>query len=260
MALVSGVLAIFGRSALMPLSPNILVRSGIGALTLHDTRILHLNHVPPLPTGFWLVVTAIGLLGAAFLIALLLQYGINLARRLSLESVTENDAVNIFLLLSGMIYLLPILISGFFDRYMVPAIPLFAAGITNVFGHFPRSSAKSVLFASAVLAAFVVFATGSTRDYLTWSGVRWKALRSLMKDDHIPASKIDGGFEFNGLFMYDSQFKADPKKSWWWVQDDTYQIAFGHITGYDIIKEYWYDNWIPPRLGKIVVLQRRVSR
>jgi hypothetical protein len=79
-----------------------------------------------------------------------------------------------------------------------------------------------------------------------------------MESKHVKAEDIDGGFEFNGWYMYDSQYKSDPKKSWWWVQGDTYRIGFGSMPGYTVIKEYSYLHWMPPHAGKIVVLKENL--
>ena len=107
----------------------------------------------------------------------------------------------------------------------------------------------------ALVAASVIFATGTTRDYLTWNRVRWEALNRLLQDG-VNVSDIDGGFEFNGLHLYDPNYRDSPGKSWWWVRGDTYQIGFGRIPGYEVLTEYQYSNWIPPRTGTLVVLRK----
>jgi hypothetical protein len=211
--------------------------------------------------SFWLVITAMSLLGAMFLIATLGVHAINLVQRLRPSGkISDSKAVGIFLLLSAMIYLLPLLVSHFFDRYLVPAIPFLAAGIAGVSGHFPRFplvNTRTLRFAAvALLAAFSLFAIGSTRDYLAWNRVRWEALHDLMENKHVNMGDIDGGFEFNGLYLYDPHYQQDPRKNWWWVQGDTYQIGFRNIPGYKVIKEYSYPHWIPPHVGKVVVLQQ----
>jgi hypothetical protein len=245
------------------MSKNILIKSGIGPLTLRDTYILHLNHVPTLPMGFWLVITAMSFLGAAFLIATLGIHITNLKLRMRLGGkMSDNEAVGIFLLLSAMMYLLPLFVSHFYDRYLFPTIPFIAAGIAGVsgcFSRFPRIDLRTLrLAAVTLLFAFSLFAIGITKDYLAWNRVRWEALHDLIVNNHVHMEDIDGGFEFNGLYLYNPHYQKVPGKSWWWVQRDTYQIDFNNIPGYRVIKEYSYPCWMPPHIGKVVVLQLKV--
>ena len=69
-----------------------------------------------------------------------------------------------------------------------------------------------------------------------WNRVRWVALNDLTERRHISVYDIDGGFEFNGLYMYDPDYQYDLRKSWWWVRGDMYKIGFGSIAGYTIIE------------------------
>lgn len=262
MVLIGGVRTLFGKDPIiMPISRNILNKSGIGPLSLHDTYILGLNHVPALPMSFWFVITAMSFLGAAFLLTALGVHAIQLVLKRWLGGkISDNEAVGIFLLLSAMIYLLPLFASNFYDRYLVPTIPFFAAGIVGVSGHFPRFrlvKKKPLHFAAiALLTVFSLFAIGSTRDYLAWNRIRWEALNELMENNHVHVEDIDGGFEFNGFYLYDPHYQPDSRKSWWWVKRDIYQIDFQNIPGYKIVKEYSYPLWIPPHVGKLVMIQK----
>jgi tetratricopeptide (TPR) repeat protein len=258
---VCGVRYLHREVCVMPLWGNVLDRSGIGPFTLRDTFYLHLDHVPALPVSFWFAITAVGLLGAALLVATLGVLAIHLVPRIGFGGkASEEAAVGIFLLLTPIIYLLPTLAVEGWDRYVVPVIPFAAAGIAALSTHFapflPLNTRTLRFSAAALLAAFSVFAIGSTRDYLAWNRVRWQALHELMHDGQVKAQDIDGGFEFNGLYWYDPDYHEVPGKSAWWVQNDTYQIAFQNIPGYHVIKEYSYQHWLPPYVGKVVVLRQ----
>ncbi|MFA7159251.1 MAG: glycosyltransferase family 39 protein [Kiritimatiellia bacterium] len=243
---------------LMPKSRNIILESGIGPLTLTDI-LLNLNQIPVLPTSFWIVVTGLSLLGAALLITAIGLCAINLAPKLWSAKMDDNEAGGAFLLLSVIIYLFPLLASGFFDRYLVPIIPLLAAGIVSLSLPIPRATTRVCRCAAvALLLALTFFAICGTRDYLAWNRLRWEALRDLTECKHVKVADIDGGYEFNGWHLYDPQYKGDPKKSRWWVQGDTYRIGFGSMPGYTVIKEYGYFHWMPPYTGKIVVLKERL--
>ena len=172
--------------------------------------------------------------------------------------MNDEHAASTFVLLCAAIYLLPLLVAGFFDRYLIPVIPFLAAVAIPRSG--PPIAAKSVrlgfCWAGLLLGVLSVFAVCGTRDYLAWNRVRWAALRELMENRHAKPEEIDGGFEFNGYYLYDPDYKQDLHKSWWWVKNDTYLVAFGGVPGYHVIKAYSYRQWMPPRSAQVVVLQK----
>lgn len=248
------------QDLIMPLFGNIIGESGLGTLTLRDTYILNLDHVPSLPTGFWLAITFISLLGAVLLATAIGASVLGLVARLRSAKMNDKEITSTFLFLSAAAYLLPVLVMGVpFDRYLVPAVPFLAAGIASVSSQFPQlQQAKKGIYgfaAVALLVASSLFTICGTRDYLAWNRVRWNALHDLVENKNAKVEDIDGGFEFNGLYLYDPQYKGDPQKSWWWVHGDEYVIGFGEIPGYTVIKEYHYNHWMPPYVGQVVVLQ-----
>ena len=106
------------------------------------------------------------------------------------------------------------------------------------------------------LIGLALFAIIGTRDYLTWNRVRWEALHDLVENKSVKVENIDGGFEFNGLHLYDPQYDDKPEKSWWWVKEDTYLVTFGPVPGYSVIQKYSYRQWMPPQTGSILVLKK----
>jgi hypothetical protein len=263
---IGAVAAIVGRficlhqNVVMPLAGNVIIRSGIGPLTLRDACELHLNLPSALPVGFWLAVTVAGLVGAAFVSGAVGAGLVNAAPRLRQGKLGDIEAARTFLLLSVVAYLLPCFTLWFFDRYLIMVVPLLAAGIASVASAPQRVSrttkAVSRLAALALLVVTGLFAVLGTRDYLAWNRVRWEALHDLIGSGSAKAEEIDGGYEFNGLYLYDRSYQASPGKSWWWVRGDKYQIAFGEVPGYKVIREYSYNRWMPPHVGRVVVLQR----
>jgi hypothetical protein len=120
--------------------------------------------------------------------------------------------------------------------------------------HAPRAPRFA---AFALLIAYGLLAVVGTRDYLEWNRVRWVALEQLMRDDGVQPQDIDGGFEFNALYLYEPPFDstAVSEKSWWFVKRDTYQVGFGPVPGYSIVRRYTYQQWLPWRIQPVVVLR-----
>jgi len=253
---------IYSKHALMPQAGNILFPSGIGPLTLRDEWILHLTHVPPLPVIFWLVITAAAMIGGALLIGMtwtcIRTWVARYARERRLDLTTAAAALS---LVAGLVYLAPIVISTEpFDRYFVPAIPFFAAGL----GGLARPADGALLIGNQALrygayglvVVALLISIGTTRDYFTWNRVRWQALQDLTRDGSITRDQIDGGFEFNGLYFYDPAYQERANRSWWWVCGDTYLITFGPVVGYQIAGRYPYVRWLPWSTQTIYVLRK----
>jgi uncharacterized membrane protein len=245
------------RGFFMPLSGNILADSGIGPFTLFDTFFLHINQPPQLPSAFWKIATFLSLFGAASFTTLLglIIWDLKLRPR----ALNDAQVTTVFHLLSATIYLAPLLLTVFSDRYLIPAIPFFIAAIVAAFPPLPRLNLRVFAPVAAILAALMLFSVCSTRDYLAWNRARWTAANDLMAHDHVAPSEMDGGFEFNGFYLFDPAYKSEGKASWWWVQRDTYVLSFGPVPGYDIIKEYPYTHWLPPYTGKVLASKKSTT-
>ncbi|MBI2437408.1 MAG: hypothetical protein HYV36_01145, partial [Lentisphaerae bacterium] len=145
-----------------------------------------------------------------------------------------------------------------FDRYLLLCLPLLMVVLVCASPVFAvRLGGPRSFLAACLLLALAVFGVGGTHDYFAWQRARWQALRELTEVQKIPAEKIDGGFEFNGLHFYDPHYADRPGKSWWWVQDDEYVIAFAPFDNYMEVDRHPYTRWIPPSRGYIFTLQRK---
>ncbi len=240
---------------LMPNGVNVISREVFSADCLHDTGVLHLHKIP-LPTSFWLVVTGFSMVGAILLLAAIGLGASRLIPKAWSAGLDSTEAAGVFLLLTALIYLPPFLLSYFYDRYLISPIPLLAAGLVAIFPNHLRTAPRLLRLAVvALLLGYGLYAICGTRDVLTWNRSRWEALHYLTDNLKIQPKEIDGGFEFNGMYLYDPHYRPSPPKSPWWVQNDTYRIGFGNMPGYTPIKEYDYYHWLPPYAGKIVILK-----
>lgn len=248
---------------LMPLSENVISIAGIGPMTLKDIFILHYPDVA-LPNSFWLLITAISLMGGALLISVGGMFVVRLGPVFWPGKMNDGQTVLTFLFLSALIYMAPILIGGFFDRYLVPAIPFLAASLAGFWlkdGVQPQGIDAKIApgIAWLLIGGFAVFTICGTRDYFTWNRVRWAALNDLMENKSITPKDIDGGFEFNGLYLYSPNYQWTPGKSWWWVKNDRFVVAFGALPGYSILRVYAYQKWLPPSEGSILLLEKNTN-
>ncbi len=247
----------FYDTSLMPTALNTLTKSGIGPVTLPDAYTLNLNCPPVLPPIFWLVVTIISLLGAVSLLAVMGLAVIQLVARCRAKKLRATDSGIFFLLLTTVIYLLPLLATGFFDRYLIFTLPLLVVCIASFIHDFPALRPRSVrTVVLALSAAFVFFSVAGTRDYLEWNRLRWRAITDLTTSRQVRPDEINGGFEFGGYYFFYSPQQPQGEKGFWWIKGDTYQISFGPVPGYSIIKDYDYINWLPPHRSRICVLKK----
>lgn len=248
--------------AVMPVGGNILAAFGLGPIVLRDVVYLNLNVPPPLPPVFWISVTALGVLGAIFAIIQLTK----IASSGRPGDIPERvpSIVQRFFGTVTTLYFVPVLLTNpLFDEYLLPLIPFISATLV------PRAlllpSLKGRKFSlpplTLLLVGFGVYAVFGTRDYLMLNRVRWTALSTLQRDLHVGPADIDGGYEFNGWYLFDPnhvvQFNSIGKeRSFWWVVRDDYLLTLGPVPGYKILRRYSYENWLPPRTQRVTVLRR----
>ena len=267
-SLMTLVFAVMGAYVLrhrrMPLLPNVLYDLGLGPATLRDTYILRLPSLPTAGKISCFVVTFLGFVGAVVLVeATLLAIG---KTRKFLPIPAGKRELLVILLASGLIYLVPISIltltgmaTGMvFDRYVLFLVPLGIVILFLLVSDVGPAKAGSLTMPLAVasLILYGAFSIAGTHDYLSWNSARWQALNNLETEEPVRPDDIDGGFEFNGWYLYDSNYRASPGKSWWWVARDDFMIAFGPVPGFTEMKRYHFQRWLPPGEGSILILRR----
>jgi hypothetical protein len=115
-----------------------------------------------------------------------------------------------------------------FDRYLLlPILTLMQA--IFLFIKWKTGEGKLRRSRNAIIIAGLVFAgtltTMVTHDYLTRNRVRWAALNDLVHVKRVSPTKIDGGFEFNGMYLY-TNGESRPGSKGWWVVDNEYIISY----------------------------------
>lgn len=255
------------RDRLLPLGGNIISEFGLGPMTLRDVFILKVTHLREMSQGTRVALTALGLVGGMLFLAQgfgLISAGMGKPRVQRPGSSEPGIWVNVFLISAGGMYLGLIAIAGFIDRYLIPLLPiglaLAAQKADSALG--ARGTIQKVCLAGGFMAVVVegILSIGGTHDYLSWNRARWRAVTYLTAQGGVTPDRIDGGFEFNGFYLYSDAFKTEPEKSWWWVKDDMFVIAFGPLAGYRVVESFPYDKLIPVEKGTIFLLRREGQR
>jgi hypothetical protein len=216
-----------------------------------------------LPQWFFAVTTLMSIIGGAMLLTWLALAFVNLfsnrTRVLTLAGEEDHSVASLFFFSAAVICLLPMALQiPFFDRYVVPLLPLACAAVAPLARPSAVSCGRLVsVVAMLSLAGMLVLSVGGARDYLAWNRARWAALDELTAKQSIPPTQIDGGFEFNGWHLYDHNYQLTESKSHYWVHEDAYVVAMGEIEGYDTVQRHSFTRWIPPHEGNVLVLRRR---
>lgn len=241
------------RPSLMPVHNNILIPEGIGPLTLRDLFDLKLPHVPPVSIFFWIIVTLVSLAGAIYLVIKLTRLIMKIFPKGRFTPENDDETVGVFLLLSAVIYLAPFLMSGYFDRYLLPVLAFLLALMAGLWTRAEQKSSRwQPIGALLLIGGAGIFGVMGTRDYLEWNRTRWIAVRTLLAQPDVKPADLDGGFEVNGWFLY-----GDANLATNWAGTVTYVVAFGAIEGFEPVATNTYNHWLPPHEGRILVLKRK---
>ncbi|QGZ53960.1 hypothetical protein [Paraburkholderia acidiphila] len=242
----------------MPLDWVTINENGLGPVRLHNAPGT-LPGPEPLPKAFWLLITLIAVGGATLL---LLELGLIAGKLVGAWRKRQFDTpmtVRAFLLFNAAIYLAPLVLAGYFDRYLLgPTFALLA--LLTIEWQSDPSEARKPARGFAAAAAFVLvltsaYAVAGTHDYMSWNRARW-ALLDTLRSQGVKPAQIDGGEEFNGTYTYDPKYVDTPAKSFWWVIDDEYIVQFGDEPGYHTIASIDVDGWLPNFRTKLLTLQR----
>ncbi|GAC1612768.1 MAG: glycosyltransferase family 39 protein [Novosphingobium sp.] len=251
---------------MLPNKENLSVE-GIGPFMLTDDYSAVLNHYGPIPDSFWAIVTALGVIGVV-LIAVRIGRALEHVRidselfRQWRSSGLPVDRSLAFLAWGIVVYCAPLILFNYFDRYLLPMIPFIALCLSRL---VPIDSSRpprilALGLACVLLALSAGFSILGTREFNNWTVARWASLNRLMKDGVSPR-EIDGGFEFNGLYLYDINYEKTPiarshRVNWWWIHDDRYMIAFGPMKGFHTFRTMAFDKPLTGGKGHIYTLQR----
>jgi hypothetical protein len=253
-AVVLIIIGVVARRQIMPFGRNILIPQGIGPLTLRDTYILGLPDVPSLPLLFWVVVTLLSVWGAFELTERVAIFAVGLLTARKSGRLDPVDTGVLFAAAAVLAYFTPLMLIPIYDRYIIPMLPLTLFFLTNA--SLTRSTGYLRAAGTVLCLSMAVFAVLAAHDYMAWNRARWSAIADIQKVVSAGPSNLDGGFEYNALFSYNPSYHQRGDKSWWWIDDDTFQITFGPIDAMQIVGRYPYETLLPPANRAILVLHK----
>jgi hypothetical protein len=264
-AVVAGIVGLLGTHHPMPLGWNVIQPYGIGPHNTRDSLVVPLSATPRAPLLLWQVITAMTVLGAVTLLLDVASIARRLFRKVLDREIDAATQVRIFLLSGAIVYTAPLIVGGFFDRYLlIPFVLLLALfaldgdsglrapGRANPNPPGLRASRLAAWLAILVTAGFSIAAT---HDYLGWNRARWDLINQLLASG-VSAGSIDGGLEMNGVYGYDPAYVAKPGKSWYWVRDDRFVIALMPLTGYHVLSSEPIGGWLPNYRSNVLLLVR----
>ena len=245
--------ALILKGSLMPTGYNIIHRKGLGPTLLRDIHILGLDNLQDLPPFLWILVTVAAIVGTW----IFAYHSVSLAAcasRARRSNLGPSTAAGLFAVTAMAIYLVPLLVAISFDRYIAAITPLCCLVLLSAPSREPSWVARSA--AGVICAGLMVTSTLATHDYLSWSRARWSAIWYAEATLGVTAERLDGGFEYNGVRSYVAAPITVRETSWWWVQDDTYQIAFGPVPGTEVVERFRFSTYIRSGTNYIYLLRR----
>jgi len=148
--LIGGIFLVYTKREFMPIRGNILARQGVGPITLYDTYTLKLSHFSDIPFGITLLFTLISIVGGGLVLIQIISFVVDTIKSFSKRQQHEISMVKAFVFIGLLIYTAPILLHGFFDRYLIPAFILIAfySALSTVHKQIKRTDSVIVFFKS----------------------------------------------------------------------------------------------------------------
>ncbi len=230
---------------------NVIDAAGIGPFTVYDALPRGLADLDRSPGVIWRVAA----LAAAFGLAALLRV---IALRVAgiFRPATPDRARDAFVLALVAGYLGPFMITGYIDRYLLFVLPFVLALAVPPAASSPAANRFGHAVALTWIALAIGVSAAATHDYFAWNRARWDAIAEATRRGATPET-LDGGFEYNGYYGFERKPRGyAPGKSWWWVQDDRYVVAFSPVAGFTELARFPVKRWLARTPATVYLLSR----
>jgi len=235
---------------------NVLDAAGIGPFTIGNG----MEHAAPIDRTRGLLWTLAALL-ASIGIAILAATIVRTVRALG-SCGRRRRAVLIFLSALILMFLIPLAITDYSDRYFLFVFPFvlawhFVASLRRSGVELPR--ARLALGLVPVVAIGLLSAM-AVHDYFAWNRARWAGIAYAEERLGANALTMDGGFEYNGYHNFEARARLSRAagKNWWWVDDDRYLVSFEQKPGYGTIRREAVDAYCSC-IPRFVFLEQRLG-
>jgi uncharacterized membrane protein len=248
-----------------PLVGNVLGPYGIGPMLQHGyTGYSIVQHEHRGVKYFWKLVGVLSIWFTGYMLYLMYP---SLCKKWSDYKSQVLDVsrlrVQVFFLCVMIVYCLPtFLVQDFFDRYLL--IPILACSILiqSKIHFLIKLNRFRFVIITLMFTVMGLLTTATTHDYLSWNRARWVALNDLVYKTGVSPTRIDGGFEFNGMYLYSHDTEKMHGKKGWWVVDNEYLIAYTlgietEAEGYKVLSIYPVLSYLPFSPKNIYVLYRK---
>ncbi|NDP43648.1 MAG: hypothetical protein GZ089_13170 [Aromatoleum sp.] len=235
---------------------NVIDAAGIGPFVLYDGQPTGIAPLDRSPGLIWRVAGVAVAFGIAMLCRAVFLSARAIAGGVARDGGDRGERLFLLALIAG--YLGPFVITDYIDRYLLFVLPFVLALAARAEPAPPSPVGQRAAQAAALAWIAGVLALGAmaTHDYFVWNRARWDAIRAAEAMGGTPET-IDGGFEYNGYYRFEIRPQEQHRgKSWWWVNDDRYVVAFTVIPGYVERARFDVDRWLPRTPASVRLLER----
>lgn len=224
---------------------NVILDFGIGPILLKDTYVLGIQRLIPMPKWLYYCLVFWGALALIVMVALVCS---SLKNLIIPEKSPHGKPMNISFvgtvcLLATILYLAIIMITGFFDRYLIPVCMFLIVWLATESHHIGVERKKILKLAPAILplVLLAIFSPLMLGDFMNMKRSLAKAHNYLVNELRADPCKMDGGFEFNGYRCYRKDFVPKEGLSWWWVESEDFLVTLGPLSGYQMVRVFPFE-------------------
>lgn len=227
---------------------NVIDAAGIGPLLLYDSTAGAPASLDRSAGVLWRCAAVAAAYGMIALAALAVR-----SVRSIVRGARSDRGERVYLVALQVAYLLPFALTDYFDRYLLFVLP-FALALFA--GCWPEPRGR-VRFAAAVWVALALgLGIAATHDYFAWNRARWEAIHAAERLGATPDT-LDGGFEYNAYYRFEIKPRLTAAgKSWWWIADDHYAVAFSVVPGFAERARFGVPRWLARTPAVIFLLER----